>query len=170
MVWVNNGDDALDHISDYRTILGVCIALPILTTIVVALRGYSRGRLLRALGVDDFVIFFSAVSRPMFIRHDTTKCCQICGIVYAGLCIGQAKWGLGLPIKLRPKVNINEYSVVSFFDSPPICHTQLDRSTSLGDPSTCSAFSASKSPSASPTCASYKTAHTRLTGPSFGLS
>lgn len=33
-------------------------------TIVVCLRGYVRGAMLKALGWDDFVIFFAAVTSP----------------------------------------------------------------------------------------------------------
>jgi len=53
----------------------------------------------------------------------TSLTSQICAILYSGLCIGQSKWGLGLDIKLRPKMNINNYSIVS----NPLNHT----STSL---------------------------------------
>lgn len=37
---------------------------------------------------------------------------QICAIIYAGLCIGQSRWGLGLPLQLRPMANLNDYSQV----------------------------------------------------------
>ena len=62
MTWVINGSSHLDHISNYKTILGVCIALPILTTTIVAARAYTRAILLKVLGLDDWVIFFSTVS------------------------------------------------------------------------------------------------------------
>ena len=62
MTWVINGSPHLDNISNYKTILGVCIALPILTTTVVAARAYTRAILLKVLGLDDWVIFFSTVS------------------------------------------------------------------------------------------------------------
>lgn len=61
MVWINNGTEALDNASNYKTILATCIALPVVTTVVVALRAYCRGRLLKTLYYDDYVIFFSAV-------------------------------------------------------------------------------------------------------------
>ena len=61
MTWIINGTPELDHISNYRTILGVCIALPILTTFVVGARAYTRTVLLKVLGLDDWVIFFSTV-------------------------------------------------------------------------------------------------------------
>ena len=62
MPWVINGSSHLDDISNYKTILGVCIALPILTTTIVAARAYTRAILLKVLGLDDWVIFFSTVS------------------------------------------------------------------------------------------------------------
>lgn len=60
-LWIHNGNEHLDAISEYRTILGVCIALPILMTVVVAMRAYTRAKILNSLGFDDWVIFFSAV-------------------------------------------------------------------------------------------------------------
>ena len=113
MGWVHNGNAHLDEVSDYRIILGVCIALAILMTVVVSLRGYTRIHILHSLGIDDHIVFFSAVSAPpdcswSFILTDI----KICAVIYSGLCIGQSAWGLGLPIKLRPKPNLNQYSVV----------------------------------------------------------
>lgn len=61
-LWIHNGSEHLDSVSDYRIILGVCIALPILMVIVVAMRAYTRVKILNSLGFDDWVIFFSAVS------------------------------------------------------------------------------------------------------------
>ncbi|KAL8764435.1 MAG: hypothetical protein Q9203_007170 [Teloschistes exilis] len=101
-LWIHNGSEHLDSVSDYRIILGVCIALPILMVIVVAMRAYTRVKILNSLGFDDWVIFFSA----------------ICAIIYASLCIGQSRFGLGLPIKERPKLNLNDYSVINFAGRP----------------------------------------------------
>lgn len=61
MVWINNGTPELDSISQYRTIIGVCLALTIATITIVALRAFVRARILRILGPDDYVIFFTAV-------------------------------------------------------------------------------------------------------------
>ncbi|KAL8852504.1 MAG: hypothetical protein Q9221_002628, partial [Calogaya cf. arnoldii] len=59
--WIQNGSDHLDAISDYRTILGVCITLPIIMTIVVGMRAYTRIKLLESIGIDDWIILFSAI-------------------------------------------------------------------------------------------------------------
>lgn len=63
-LWINNGSEQLDAVSKYPTILGVCIALSVLLIIVVAMRAYTRIKILNSLGFDDWVIFFSAVSSP----------------------------------------------------------------------------------------------------------
>ncbi|KAI4113472.1 MAG: hypothetical protein LQ345_005558 [Seirophora villosa] len=101
-LWINNGSEQLDAVSKYPTILGVCIALSVFLIIVVAMRAYTRIKILNSLGFDDWVIFFSAV----------------CAIIYAGLCIGQTKWGLGLDVALRPKANLDQYSVINFTGRP----------------------------------------------------
>lgn len=113
-LWIHNGSQQLDEISDYRTILGVCIALPILMVVIVGMRAYTRIKLLHSIGLDDWIIFFSTVSSCSRVLSSfvADHLYQLCAIIYAGLCIGQSTWGLGLPLSLRPKDNINQYSVV----------------------------------------------------------
>jgi hypothetical protein len=62
--WVHNGSTELDHESKYKQILAVSIVLTVVMSIVVVLRGYVRGFMLKTLGWDDFIIFFAAVSSP----------------------------------------------------------------------------------------------------------
>lgn len=62
--WVYNGSTELDQESKYKQILAVSIVLTAVMSIVVVLRGYVRGVMLKTLGWDDFVIFFAAVSSP----------------------------------------------------------------------------------------------------------
>lgn len=88
--------------SRWPTILGVCIALTALMMLTVMLRIYVRARLIKNMGIDDYVMLFSCV----------------CSIVYNGLCISQSRYGLGLPIKLRPKANLNKYSEINFSGRP----------------------------------------------------
>lgn len=66
------------------------------------MRGYVRAVMLRTVGWDDWVIYFSC----------------ICGIIYSGLTIGQTKWGLGLDLQYRPKVNLDQYSIINFVGRP----------------------------------------------------
>ncbi|OBT65555.1 hypothetical protein VE03_05031 [Pseudogymnoascus sp. 23342-1-I1] len=96
--WVHNGSPQFDHDSKYKQIMAVSITLTCVMTIVVCLRGYVRGAMLKALGWDDFVIFFAA----------------LCTITYTGLCVGQTRWGLGLTVASRPKLNFNSFSVLNF--------------------------------------------------------
>ena len=42
----------------------------------------------------------------------------MCSIAYSGLAIGQSRWGLGLPIKLRPKANSHNFEVLSLAGRP----------------------------------------------------
>lgn len=62
--WIHNGSPELDGESRYKQILAVSLVLTTIMTIVVGLRGYVRGVMLKSLGWDDFVIFFAAVSSP----------------------------------------------------------------------------------------------------------
>jgi hypothetical protein len=62
--WVHNGSAEQDHESKYEQILAVSIVLTVVMSIVVVLRGYVRGVMLKTLGWDDFVIFVAAVSSP----------------------------------------------------------------------------------------------------------
>ena len=114
-LWIHNGSQHLDEISEYRTILGVCYALTILMICVVLLRMYTRGRILNSLGLDDYVTSFSAVSRTLLLASTgplTDVLNQVLAGIYSGLCIEQSKWGLGLPVTMRPKPNLDKYSVV----------------------------------------------------------
>jgi hypothetical protein len=112
--WVHNASPEVNAQSQWPLILGVCVGLSAIMAISVALRLYVRSRILSSVGTDDYVILFSAVRQPKLwttlLYND--YCDQICSIIYSGLCIGQTRWGLGLPIMLRPKVNLNHYSEV----------------------------------------------------------
>lgn len=59
--------------SKYQQIMGVSITLTIIMTIIVSLRAYVRGFILRNLGSDDWAIFLGAA----------------CTITYTGLCVGR---------------------------------------------------------------------------------
>ncbi|KAI9884094.1 MAG: swr1 complex component [Watsoniomyces obsoletus] len=100
--WVYNATPAVAAQSQYPTILGVTISLTALMTIVMGLRGYVRLVLLKSVGPDDYTILFSA----------------ICSIVYNALAIAQSRWGLGLPLKLRPKANTLDYRTLNYAGRP----------------------------------------------------
>jgi hypothetical protein len=63
MAWVYNASPAVNTESNYPTILGVSITLVLLMFIVVCLRFYVRGHMLKLVGRDDWVIAAGAVSQ-----------------------------------------------------------------------------------------------------------
>jgi hypothetical protein len=71
--WVENASPAVDSASEYPEIIAVCVCLALFMTALVGLRVYVRAFMLKTMGVDDWIIVFSA----------------ICSIVYSGLCIGR---------------------------------------------------------------------------------
>jgi hypothetical protein len=112
--WIKNASPQVNAISQYPTIIAVSIALTVTMMVVTGCRIYVRTCMIKSMGIDDYVILFSAVSsRRGYKRALTvTDRVQVCSIVYNALCIGQSRYGLGLPIKLRPAANLNEYSSV----------------------------------------------------------
>lgn len=100
--WVHNAPPEVNAISRYPTILAVCISLTAVMTAIIAVRGYVRAVMLKSIGADDWTILFSG----------------ICSIVYNALAIAQSRWGLGLPLKLRPKENTNDYREINFAGRP----------------------------------------------------
>lgn len=59
--WVENASPAVDAASNYRTIIPVCVCMTVFMTLIVSLRIYVRGHMLKVLGADDWTIVFSAV-------------------------------------------------------------------------------------------------------------
>jgi hypothetical protein len=64
MAWVHNASPEVLAKSQYPAILGVVLGLTGLMVITVALRGYVRAVMVKAVGKDDWVILFSAVRCP----------------------------------------------------------------------------------------------------------
>ncbi|PQE04973.1 integral membrane protein [Rutstroemia sp. NJR-2017a BBW] len=101
-MWVYNASPEVNAASNYPTILGVSIPILLLMVVTVLARLWVRLRTVRGIGADDWAIFAAA----------------LCSIIYNGLTITQSRWGLGLPLALRPKVNLNPYSTVNFAGRP----------------------------------------------------
>ncbi|GIJ90285.1 hypothetical protein Asppvi_009239 [Aspergillus pseudoviridinutans] len=95
MGWVHNASPEIDAQSRYPLILGVCITLTVLMVITVCLRLFVRIKLGR-FGAADYVMVFG----------------MIFSIVYNALCIAQSRYGLGLPLALRPKADLLTYTKV----------------------------------------------------------
>ncbi|KAJ5909206.1 hypothetical protein N7495_001888 [Penicillium taxi] len=101
MAWVYNATPAIEELSQYRLILAVCLSLTILMVSVVCLRLIVRVRASR-LGAADYVMVVG----------------MIFSIFYSGLCIAQSRYGLGLPLKMRPKANLETYTKLNYAGRP----------------------------------------------------
>lgn len=101
MGWVYNATPEVEAASQYPVVLGVCLSLTILMVITVCLRLFMRAQASR-LGAADYVMVMS----------------MIFSIVYSALCISQSRYGLGLPLKLRPKVDLATYTKINYAGRP----------------------------------------------------
>jgi hypothetical protein len=92
-MWVHNASEETNAISQWPVILAVCVSLTVVMTTIVALRFYVRAIMLKAIGKDDWVILFSAVSLSSFLQNISQMLIkislQICSIIYSGICIGR---------------------------------------------------------------------------------
>jgi len=71
--WVENASPAVDHAAKYPEIIAVCVCLTLFMMVLVGLRIYVRAFMLKVMGVDDWIIIFTAV----------------CSIIFSGLCIAR---------------------------------------------------------------------------------
>ncbi|KAF7156379.1 hypothetical protein CNMCM6106_009646 [Aspergillus hiratsukae] len=101
MGWVHNASPEIENQSRYPLILGVCIGLTVLMVIVVCLRLFVRIRLGR-FGAADYVMVFGMVF----------------SIIYNALCIAQSRYGLGLPLALRPRADLPTYTKLNYAGRP----------------------------------------------------
>lgn len=80
--------------------------------VVVTARGMTRSK----LGWDDRIIFVTAVRSTTIPNGDEADhhvMSQALSVTYTTMCIVQTRWGLGLPLALRPKQNRYTAKVVS---------------------------------------------------------
>ncbi|KAG5969863.1 hypothetical protein E4U58_001014 [Claviceps cyperi] len=101
MGWVVNASPEVDAQSQWATVLIVCLVLSMLSIVTVSSRLWIRAKA-RGLAADDYMAALSAVF----------------AFTYSVLCITQTKYGLGLPIKLRPAQNVGPYARVNFAGRP----------------------------------------------------
>ncbi|KAH8169517.1 hypothetical protein LIA77_10061 [Sarocladium implicatum] len=101
MGWVVNATAEVNDQSQYPVIIGVCTTLTALSMVVVGGRLRIRSKV-RGLASDDHMALLSEV----FV------------VAYASLTIAQTRYGLGLPIALRPEDNIVTYTRVNFAGRP----------------------------------------------------
>lgn len=101
MVWVDNASPEVEAISDYKLIIAICILMSVVSISVVCTRLYIR-HTNHGLRADDHMATLS-----MFFA-----------LLYSIICIIQTKYGLGLPIALRPKPNLIPYTRWNFAGRP----------------------------------------------------
>ncbi|KAJ3940024.1 uncharacterized protein N0V96_010020 [Colletotrichum fioriniae] len=101
MGWVLNATPEVEAISQWPTIIAVVIVLSVLSVIVVGSRIWIRFSA-RGLAADDWMSVLS----------------EVFALIYSGLTIAQTRYGLGLPIKLRPKDNLILYTRINFAGRP----------------------------------------------------
>ncbi|KAJ5479299.1 hypothetical protein N7530_004808 [Penicillium desertorum] len=101
MGWVHNASPEVEAASQYRLILGVCLSLTILMVITVSVRLFLRARASR-WAAADYVMVAS----------------MIFSVIYSALCISQSRYGLGLPLKLRPPPNYSTYIKINYAGRP----------------------------------------------------
>jgi hypothetical protein len=61
MVWVQNASPEVDAASNYPTIIAVCVSITVLMMLTVSTRIYVRAVMIKMMGMDDWIILFSAV-------------------------------------------------------------------------------------------------------------
>ncbi|KAL2017777.1 hypothetical protein VTK56DRAFT_1695 [Thermocarpiscus australiensis] len=101
MGWVDNATPEVEAQSEYRTIIAICVVLSALSIAIVSARLRIRHRN-HGLAADDWVSILS-----MFFA-----------VIYSILCIVQTKYGLGLPLKLRPSANLIPYTRTNYAGRP----------------------------------------------------
>ncbi|KAF4625375.1 hypothetical protein G7Y89_g12788 [Cudoniella acicularis] len=100
--WVYNATEAVCAESKYKTIIAVALTLNTLAVLTVGLRVFVRIKLLNHSGWDDCAAVFSAA----------------CSVVYTTLTIVQSRYGLGLPLTLRPPENVKLWTTTNFAGRP----------------------------------------------------
>ncbi|GLA80669.1 hypothetical protein AtubIFM56815_001497 [Aspergillus tubingensis] len=101
MGWVHHASPEVEAESQYRLILGVCLGLTLLMVITVCLRLAIRFNA-RRLEASDFVMLVTMAF----------------SIIYSALCIAQSRYGLGLPLSLRPKADLPDYTKLNYAGRP----------------------------------------------------
>ncbi|RAL00803.1 uncharacterized protein BO80DRAFT_464905 [Aspergillus ibericus CBS 121593] len=101
MGWVHHATPEVEAVSEWRLILGVCLSLTLLMVITVCLRLAIRFQA-RRLEASDYVMLVTMVF----------------SIIYSSLCIAQTRYGLGLPLKLRPVPDLPNYTKLNYVGRP----------------------------------------------------
>ncbi|PNY28089.1 Uncharacterized protein TCAP_01990 [Tolypocladium capitatum] len=110
MGWVANASPEVLAQSQYKTVMAVNIILSVMSIAVVSCRLYIRATA-RGLAGDDWMAALSMVFAFAYamtsIFHHWTHCWAT-----------ETKYGLGLPLALRPKANLIPYTRVNYGGRP----------------------------------------------------
>ncbi|KAK3301753.1 uncharacterized protein B0T15DRAFT_544519 [Chaetomium strumarium] len=101
MVWVDNATPEVDAESQWRMIITICTVLSALSIAVVSMRLWIRHKN-HGLASDDWMAAIAMVF----------------ALIYSILCIVQTKYGLGLPLSLRPPENLIPYTRTNYAGRP----------------------------------------------------
>ncbi|QSZ36825.1 hypothetical protein DSL72_006708 [Monilinia vaccinii-corymbosi] len=101
-VWVYNSTPDVSAASHHLLIFKATTPLVVVMIIMVITRLYVKIRTVRGVGADDWTLVIAAV----------------CAIVYNALTIAQSRWGLSLPVELRPAKNLNRFTLLNFVGRP----------------------------------------------------
>ncbi|KAJ2979912.1 hypothetical protein NQ176_g2965 [Zarea fungicola] len=101
MVYVAHGSPEIDALSQYKTIIAICVVMSGLAIIIVGSRLYIR-KTNNRIAADDWMSLLALIF----------------AIAYSVLCIVQTKYGLGLPVAKRPPQNLIPYTRVNYAGRP----------------------------------------------------
>ncbi|KAF4504637.1 hypothetical protein G6O67_008064 [Ophiocordyceps sinensis] len=101
MGWVINVAPEVAAESQFPAIICICVVLSLLSIGTVSCRLWIRAKA-RGLAGDDYMAALSMVF----------------ALAYSALCIAQTKYGLGLPLKDRPRASLMAYTRVNFAGRP----------------------------------------------------
>ncbi|KAL2166169.1 hypothetical protein VTG60DRAFT_3175 [Thermothelomyces hinnuleus] len=101
MGWVENATPEVNAKSEWPKIIAICIVLSVFSIATVCARVWIRFKN-HGLAADDYMAMLSMVF----------------ALAYAILCIVQTKYGLGLPLALRPKKSLILYTRTNYAGRP----------------------------------------------------
>lgn len=123
MVWVDNATPEVDAISEWRTIVAICTVLSAFSMGIVCARVWIRNKN-HGLAADDWMSILSMVFALIYsILCIVRTCTLLTGILFGfisniGCCSSETKYGLGLPLLLRPKANLIPYTRSNYAGRP----------------------------------------------------
>ncbi|RAL17381.1 putative integral membrane protein (Pth11) [Aspergillus homomorphus CBS 101889] len=101
MTWVHNLERPDPH-SHVPRVIAICLTFSISAVLAVVLRLYIRWHTKRPIWVDDYA----------------AACSAVLGMAYAGIAVGQTRYGLGLDAAYFPDANVVMFSKIQYAGGP----------------------------------------------------